>query len=100
MATNFYRISPDQNQIFTGRQEYVFKPLKRKAFCEYCDICKACTEIDNATGEMVFPCVPEQRKDKKNGIFKRVKSDEEKFFLHLGIVTVGFIISMLFFYFS
>ena len=100
MATNFYRISPDQNRIFTGRQEYVFKPSKRKAFCQYCDISKQCIAIDNETGQTVFPCQSEQRTDGKDGIFKLSPSAEDLFFRQLGIIAIVFIAGMVFLYFS
>jgi hypothetical protein len=68
-------ISDDQNQVRVNSFTYQFRRSLLTRFswfnaCDKCDLRTPCVESHLGKIDFPFPCVPDNRKDKKGGYFE------------------------------
>lgn len=71
----FTVVSENQNTLFYGNAPFKFKAktiFTPKYMCLICHLQPQCHA--DLANDFPFPCVEDQRKDKKNGYFKRIKA--------------------------
>ena len=95
-----FKISPDENNIVTLENGYQFRSSSRG--CCKCDLLNHCMSLSGNDGnpDFPFPCLPENRKDKQNGIFLSLDSINRRNNVSVLIIVIFFIALAILVYFN